>query len=80
MSPLGCYEISLGDTIGIGTPEKARNMLAAIQNVPRDKIAAHFHDTYDRAIENLLVALEVITFISSLKTFLCCNVEWSQRD
>lgn len=58
MYQMGCYEISLGDTIGIGTPELTRALFDGVKSVPRDKLAAHFHDTYDRAIENLLVALE----------------------
>ena len=52
---LGCYEISLGDTIGIGTPEKTFKMVDAI-NLPRNVLAAHFHNTYERAIPNLIVA------------------------
>src|SRR5215475_4967555 len=44
---LGCYEISLGDTIGVGTPKKAKAMLRAVgRSVPTDKLAMHFHDTY----------------------------------
>jgi len=46
---LGCYEISLGDTIGIGTPEKTLALLSAL-NVDRRLLAAHFHNTYNRAI------------------------------
>jgi len=53
---MGCYEISLGDTIGVGTMEKTAAMLEAI-DVPVENLAAHFHNTYDRAIENLTVAL-----------------------
>lgn len=64
---LGCYEISLGDTIGTGTPEKTKKMLDAIKNIPRENLAAHFHDTYERALENILVALEV---------FLLCNIKY----
>jgi len=56
----GCYEISLGDTIGVGTPEKTHKLFQAIKNIPKESLAAHFHDTYDKAIENLLAALEVI--------------------
>jgi hydroxymethylglutaryl-CoA lyase len=52
---MGCYEISLGDTIGIGTPEKTYDMIDAVK-IPREKLAAHFHNTYDRAISNLVVA------------------------
>ena len=60
---LGCYEISLGDTIGVGTPEKTHKMLQAIKNIPKDKLAAHFHDTYDKACSNLMAALEVHYFL-----------------
>lgn len=55
---MGCYEISLGDTIGIGTPEKTEAMLDAITGIPKDKLAVHFHDTFDKAISNIFVALE----------------------
>jgi hydroxymethylglutaryl-CoA lyase len=56
---LGCYEISLGDTIGIGTPGKARAMLKAVANeVPMSALAVHFHDTRGQALANLLACLE----------------------
>ncbi|MFN7114455.1 MAG: hydroxymethylglutaryl-CoA lyase [Alphaproteobacteria bacterium] len=56
---MGCYEISLGDTIGTGTPVKARAMLRAVKDaVPAAQIAVHFHDTYGQALANILVALE----------------------
>ncbi|MET4221826.1 hydroxymethylglutaryl-CoA lyase [Bradyrhizobium sp. LB7.2] len=56
---LGCYEISLGDTIGVGTPDKAREMLRAVgANIPADKLAMHFHDTYGQALANLYAGLE----------------------
>jgi hydroxymethylglutaryl-CoA lyase len=55
---MGCYEISLGDTIGVGTPEKTHKMFRAIKNIPKENLAAHFHDTYDKAVENLMAALE----------------------
>lgn len=56
---LGCYEISLGDTIGVGTPEKAREMLRAVAaNIPAAKLAMHFHDTYGQALANLYAGLE----------------------
>ena len=56
---LGCYEISLGDTIGIGTPGKARAMLRAVAGaVPMGALAVHFHDTYGQALSNLLACLE----------------------
>jgi hydroxymethylglutaryl-CoA lyase len=56
---LGCYEISLGDTIGVGTPAKARAMLHAVaQEVPIGALAVHFHDTYGQALANILACLE----------------------
>jgi len=57
---LGCYEISLGDTIGIGTPTKARAMLAAVAHeVPMSALAVHFHDTRGQALANILACLEL---------------------
>jgi len=57
---LGCYEISLGDTIGIGTPAKAKAMLGAVANaVPIDALAVHFHDTRGQALANILACLEL---------------------
>jgi len=57
---LGCYEVSLGDTIGIGTPEKARAMLAAVaEQVPMSALAVHFHDTRGQALANILGCLEL---------------------
>lgn len=59
LAELGCYEISLGDTIGVGTPLKAKRMLEAVAaEVPIEKLAAHFHDTYGQALANTLVALD----------------------
>ncbi|MFC0154399.1 hydroxymethylglutaryl-CoA lyase [Xanthomonas dyei] len=56
---LGCYEISLGDTIGVGTPRKARQMLAAVAEVvPMHALAVHFHDTYGQALANIAACLE----------------------
>ncbi|WP_222564212.1 hydroxymethylglutaryl-CoA lyase [Novilysobacter antarcticus] len=56
---MGCYEVSLGDTIGIGTPGKARAMLRAVAaEVPMDALAVHFHDTYGQALPNILACLE----------------------
>ena len=57
---LGCYEISLGDTIGIGTPEKTVAMLDAVLangKITPGILASHFHNTYDRAIQNLVISL-----------------------
>ncbi len=57
---LGCYEISLGDTIGTGTPLKTQQMISAVaENVPVRHLAAHFHDTYGQALANLLAALQI---------------------
>ncbi|MEE4012780.1 hydroxymethylglutaryl-CoA lyase [Roseibium sp. FZY0029] len=62
---LGCYEISLGDTIGAGTPETIEKMLDAVLTaIPAEKAAGHFHDTKGRAIENIEVSLE-----KGLRTF-----------
>ena len=56
---LGAYEISLGDTIGVGTPAKTQAMLDAVTiQVPVEKLAVHFHDTYGQALANILAALE----------------------
>jgi len=56
---LGCYEISLGDTIGVGTPTQARRMLAAVAGeVPMAALAVHFHDTYGQALANIAACLE----------------------
>jgi hydroxymethylglutaryl-CoA lyase len=59
MHALGCYEVSLGDTIGIGTPAKARAMLRAVAGeVPMSALAVHFHDTRGQALANILACLE----------------------
>ena len=55
---MGCFEVSLGDTIGIGTPEKTEVLMQELKGVDANKLAAHFHDTGNMALENLLVALE----------------------
>ena len=60
LAALGCYEISLGDTIGVGTPVKAQAMLAAAAaEVPMAKLAVHFHDTYGQALANIHACLEM---------------------
>jgi hydroxymethylglutaryl-CoA lyase len=57
---MGCYEVSLGDTIGVGTPARARDMVRVVaERVPIDALAAHFHDTYGQALANLLAVLEL---------------------
>lgn len=56
---LGCYEISLGDTIGVGTPRKAREMLLAVAaEVPMPALAVHFHDTWGQALANVAACIE----------------------
>ena len=57
---MGCYEVSLGDTIGIGTPDKAQRMIEAVAaEVDIQHLAAHFHDTYGQALANLLAVLQM---------------------
>lgn len=57
---LGCYEISLGDTIGVGTPLKTQLMLETVaKNIPLESMACHFHDTYGQALANIYAALEL---------------------
>ena len=56
---LGCYEVSLGDTIGVGTPVKTRQLLRAVAGtVPMANLAMHFHDTYGQALANLYAGME----------------------
>lgn len=56
---LGCYEISLGDTIGVGTPAQAQTLIDVVTaQVPVEKLAAHFHDTYGQALANIFAVLE----------------------
>src|SRR5690554_4816714 len=56
---MGCYEVSLGDTIGVGTPGKAQKMLRAVATeVPMAALAVHFHDTWGQALANILACLE----------------------
>ncbi len=66
---MGCYEVSLGDTIGVGTPGKTRAMIEACAAVvPIEKLAGHYHDTYGQALANIYASLEagVRTFDSSV--------------
>lgn len=57
---MGCYEISLGDTIGVGTPGSMCEMLKVVsREVPVSALAVHCHDTYGQALANILVALQV---------------------
>ena len=56
---MGCYEISLGDTIGVGTPASVAKMIQAVNtHVPMNKLAVHFHDTYGQALTNIYTALQ----------------------
>lgn len=57
---MGCYEISLGDTVGVGTPMAVKAMLEAVTTkVPVEKLAVHFHDTYGQALANIFSALQL---------------------
>jgi hydroxymethylglutaryl-CoA lyase len=57
---MGCAEISLGDTIGTGTPRKMQAMIEAVaREVPLERLAVHCHDTYGQALANILAALEL---------------------
>lgn len=57
---MGCYEISLGDTIGVGTPGKAQQMLESVaKHVPMHQLAVHFHDTYGQALANIYACLQL---------------------
>ena len=66
---MGCYEVSLGDTIGTGTPGKTKAMIqACAERVPMEKLAGHYHDTYGQALANIYASLElgVGTFDASI--------------
>jgi len=66
---MGCYAISLGDTVGMGTPAKTQRLIEAVSgHVPIEKLGGHFHDTYGQAIANILASLEMgmATFDSSV--------------
>jgi hydroxymethylglutaryl-CoA lyase len=66
---MGCYEVSLGDTIGVGTPGKTQAMIeACAKHVPADRLAGHYHDTYGQALANIYASMElgVMTFDSSV--------------
>jgi len=56
---MGCYEVSLGDTIGVGTPGKAKRLIETVaRRVPLEKLAGHYHDTYGQALANIFASLE----------------------
>jgi hydroxymethylglutaryl-CoA lyase len=66
---MGCYEVSLGDTIGTGTPGKTKTMIeACARRVPLERLAGHYHDTYGQALANIYASLEmgVATFDASV--------------
>ena len=67
LDKMGCYEISLGDTIGVGTPLKAQRMLEAVAaKVPMERLAVHFHDTYGQALANIHACLQLgVTVVDS---------------
>ena len=57
---MGCDEISLGDTIGVGTPAQVKQLLSALQStLPLSKTSVHFHDTYGQALVNILTSIEM---------------------
>ena len=59
LAEIGCYQISLGDTIGVGTPIRARQLVEAVAvDVPLARLAVHFHDTYGQALANILAVVE----------------------
>ena len=69
MLDLGCYEISLGDTLGVGTPLQTKQILECfLEEVPADSLALHLHDTRGQALANILVGLEmgIRTFDSAI--------------
>ena len=66
---MGCYEVSLGDTIGTGTAGKTRHLFEVVgHDIPRDKLAGHFHDTYGQALANIYASLQegIAVFDSSV--------------
>jgi hydroxymethylglutaryl-CoA lyase len=57
---MGCYEVSLGDTIGVGTPETTAALLSELlSKISADKLAMHMHDTYGQALANILISLQM---------------------
>lgn len=69
LADMGCYEVSLGDTIGVGTPGKTQAMIEAVaRRVPIGRLAGHYHDTYGQALANIYASLElgVATFDASV--------------
>jgi hypothetical protein len=74
---MGCYEISLGDTIGVGTPGSMKRMLESVmKEIPAGALAVHCHDTYGQALANILTALQVFCVpcvFHARVYFLTCN-------
>jgi hydroxymethylglutaryl-CoA lyase len=70
---MGCYEISLGDTIGVGQPGSTRAMLQAVlaAKLPVDALAVHFHHTYGQALSNILTSVQVSSYSPSRSHLLC---------
>ena len=69
LAGMGCYEVSLGDTIGVGTPGRTKAMIDAVaRRVPVERLAGHYHDTYGQALANIYASLEtgVATFDTSV--------------
>ena len=69
LQDMGCYEISLGDTIGTGTPARAQKLIETLtRDIPVNMLAGHFHDTYGQALANILAVMEqgVAVFDSSV--------------
>ena len=69
LAGMGCYEVSLGDTIGVGTPGRTKAMIEAVASrVPVERLAGHYHDTYGQALANIYASLEagVATFDASV--------------
>ena len=69
LADMGCYEVSLGDTIGVGTPGKTKSLIeACARRLPIERLAGHFHDTYGQALANIYASLEmgVASFDSSI--------------
>jgi hydroxymethylglutaryl-CoA lyase len=69
LEQMGCYEITIADTIGVGTPGRTRAVFEAVaKHIPVKRLAGHFHDTYGQALANIYAALEcgITTFDSSV--------------
>ena len=75
MFDMGCYEISLGDTIGIGTPGTMRAVLEEVlKTLPSEAIAVHCHDTYGQALVNIATALEVCIIVCYMQKLYLYNI------